>query len=811
VSGTVRWTDSEGDLHPAKGVKVSILDDDLILDDEIKTIYTNDDGTYNATIENDDSKIERGLDIFVRVYSEGENFKVENTTLFPDVYSSESNVDDNVDDGSLIVNDFTFNNKDDNNTAFSVHQALVMASEYVKKMNGSMLDSITVKYPDASKGTSCYGSDGKLHILGGDKFDWDVLHHEYGHYVQHCLDIANSPGGSHSLGDNLADKLGKDKGIRLAWGEGWATYFGTLLQKESNASALNVPNVGDTHYQDTDDSNIDYDLEEGSAGDNGGEDNELSVQRVLWDLTDVEIDKGDGITISSDCIWKAIDDANTENLSQAIRAISADMDINFKTSMGSVLTEHKVAPRILTPEDNSKISADSIPTFSLEPNGTGKMKNNRFVVEFYDSTYSKLLFATNELSTTSYTPTKEEWEKIRSGLDRSVKCVVKATQADYPETGAYYTREVTLKKSPKLDLVFLIDTTGSMGDDIDRVKRSVNEIIQKVGSSVSDYRIALADYKDFPQDPYGDPNDYPYKGRIAFTKDTNAIIVAVNSLYASGGNDTPESVYKALVSSIAAKDIGKWRDDADKAIIVMGDAPPHDPEPITGYTLKTVIDYAKNINIMPDPPIINTVNSIQYMDEQQYSLSSVRIYSIAIGYDSQTRDYFNKLSEGTGGKMFVAANASDVVESILQAIDSIGNEPPKPVNQAPDTKLACPSIEKIWPVDGRMVEVNILNVTDPDGDQVTITITGITQDEPVTGKGNDNVDGLGIGTSNAFVRAKRDGKGNGRVYKISFIASDSKGAKSEGYVYVLVPHDQGNNTVTIDDGQVYNSIESIGR
>ena len=133
------------------------------------------------------------------------------------------------------------------------------------------------------------------------------------------------------------------------------------------------------------------------------------------------------------------------------------------------------------------------------------------------------------------------------------------------------------------------------------------------------------------------------------------------------------------------------------------------------------------------------------------------------------------------------------------------------VNRAPDC-TATPSIAEIWPPDHKMVNITIQGGSDPDGDPVTVTITGITQDEPLNtlGDGNTEPDGAIVGTSVARVRAERSGTprvpGNGRVYRISFTLSDGRGGECEGNVSVCVPHDQGNQSVCIDDGQRYNSI-----
>ena len=95
---------------------------------------------------------------------------------------------------------------------------------------------------------------------------------------------------------------------------------------------------------------------------------------------------------------------------------------------------------------------------------------------------------------------------------------------------------------------------------------------------------------------------------------------------------------------------------------------------------------------------------------------------------------------------------------------------------------ASPSV--IWPANGKMIPVSILEVTDPDGDPVAPKVTGISQDEPGAAFS-------GIGSSVAQIKAERDGKGDGRVYRILFEATDPTGALCAGEVRVCVPHDQG--------------------
>jgi hypothetical protein len=111
------------------------------------------------------------------------------------------------------------------------------------------------------------------------------------------------------------------------------------------------------------------------------------------------------------------------------------------------------------------------------------------------------------------------------------------------------------------------------------------------------------------------------------------------------------------------------------------------------------------------------------------------------------------------------------------------------INQPPDCADAYPSRDTLWPPNHKFVAVDILGVTDADGDPVTITIDGITHDEPEDGSGDGSFapDSRGVGSSTAELRAERDGSGDGREYVISFTATDDPGGECSGEVTVAVP------------------------
>ena len=206
-----------------------------------------------------------------------------------------------------------------------------------------------------------------------------------------------------------------------------------------------------------------------------------------------------------------------------------------------------------------------------------------------------------------------------------------------------------------VDLIFVIDVTGSMWDDIDAVKASATAIVDVIASFASNFRVGIVAYRDHPIPPYGDPLDVMFED-YAFSMNKTTIINNINSLNESGGADWPEAVYDALLRAIDSSSIGGWRSGAKKILILMGDAPPHDPCPIHGYTLGDVELAA----LLADP---------------------AHVYSICIGnggsLDPNAVEAFKAISEGTGGEAFSASSANDVVDVLLKALRiAILGQPP---------------------------------------------------------------------------------------------------------------------------------------
>lgn len=124
-------------------------------------------------------------------------------------------------------------------------------------------------------------------------------------------------------------------------------------------------------------------------------------------------------------------------------------------------------------------------------------------------------------------------------------------------------------------------------------------------------------------------------------------------------------------------------------------------------------------------------------------------------------------------------------------------------NDPPNADLAAPSVNCLWPPNHKLVEVSITGVSDPE-DNATITIDSVTQDEPTNGLGDGDTatDAIINEDGTVLLRAERSGTGDGRIYHISFTASDLEGSDS-GVVDVCVQHNKKKEAV--DSGDSYDS------
>jgi len=126
----------------------------------------------------------------------------------------------------------------------------------------------------------------------------------------------------------------------------------------------------------------------------------------------------------------------------------------------------------------------------------------------------------------------------------------------------------TAEARPRIDVVFVLDTTGSMGGLIEGAKAKIWSIANQMVSAkpTPRLRIGLVGYRD-----RGD--EYVTK-RYDLSDDIDAVYGHLQEFRAGGGGDTPESVNQALHEAVHEMSWSPGR-DALKIVFLVGDAPPH--------------------------------------------------------------------------------------------------------------------------------------------------------------------------------------------------------------------------------------------
>jgi hypothetical protein len=126
-------------------------------------------------------------------------------------------------------------------------------------------------------------------------------------------------------------------------------------------------------------------------------------------------------------------------------------------------------------------------------------------------------------------------------------------------------------------------------------------------------------------------------------------------------------------------------------------------------------------------------------------------------------------------------------------------------NEPPNCSAARASVPVLWPANDQFIPVAIEGVTDLNGDPVQVRVTRVTTDEynpdPYECDAEHTPDGLQL-------RAAHDAMGNGRVYTVSFEATEPSGLNCRGQAIVCVP--KSSQQACVDDGQTHELYPTCG-
>lgn len=201
-----------------------------------------------------------------------------------------------------------------------------------------------------------------------------------------------------------------------------------------------------------------------------------------------------------------------------------------------------------------------------------------------------------------------------------------------------------------VDIVFLIDTTGSMSEEIDGVKNSVIEFAMNLDAKGKKVRVGAVAFGD------------DVRATHELTEKYEAFSNWVGNLYAYGGDDAPENPLDAAMVALMGS---AWRADSSRVVVVITDAPMHhgaDDDGITSATVASVTDaFSGNA-------VIHSISPGSGYAPRRGSSND--------GGSASSRDYAiypdaKALSDATGGIWNALPNSGDVDLNALGIIEAI--------------------------------------------------------------------------------------------------------------------------------------------
>jgi hypothetical protein len=209
--------------------------------------------------------------------------------------------------------------------------------------------------------------------------------------------------------------------------------------------------------------------------------------------------------------------------------------------------------------------------------------------------------------------------------------------------------------STKLDVAFVVDTTGSMKDDIKAVKDSLFEIVDHITTRTEglEIRFGVVSYRDHP------PQDRTYVTRVFdFTEKIKRVHNLISDLKPSEGGDTPEAVADGLFD---ARTKLSWERDAYKVLLLVGDAPPH------GKLYNSIGD-----DYFPDgcPQGHDPTREVQQL---RIDFGST-MFIFVCGCNPLVEESFRKIAASVeGGKYYSLLEAHELPEAILQILEGVSD------------------------------------------------------------------------------------------------------------------------------------------
>lgn len=271
IKGRFVYVNEDGGYSPARAALVWLRDDDTGTDEWVAYQWTDYNGNFDFTVDNDDGFLQDGRDPYVQLWSEGQWDSVCKTSGGDTYHWNNPKAGNNVDDGFFY--DYGTRVPTSNNEAMQIIDAILTEADWIwarTSPNWEFPGKVIVYWPYEDWPHS-HGSE--IHMPSKSTASWGhvTMHHEFAHSVMWSVYGNKWPpgfeGGTHWvwMEDVLTD----------AWVEGWAEFMQCAVDNDPN----NLQNSGMNI-----ETNTWFNLQD--SGDMDGAYIEGSIASILWDILD---------------------------------------------------------------------------------------------------------------------------------------------------------------------------------------------------------------------------------------------------------------------------------------------------------------------------------------------------------------------------------------------------------------------------------------------------------------------------------------------------------------------------------------------
>jgi hypothetical protein len=233
---------------------------------------------------------------------------------------------------------------------------------------------------------------------------------------------------------------------------------------------------------------------------------------------------------------------------------------------------------------------------------------------------------------------------------------------------------------PHTDVMFVFDTSGSMSDALGEAQEEIRDAMTQIASNLPDVQYGLSEVKDYGGLEYDEenPDDLPWQLDVAITPDQAAVAVGVESLYADGGGDDPESYGRALWEAASNPTVG-WRVGARHLIVLIADNVPHDDDLNSGIPENDWYEESPwdtgteftSVAGVPGSPLTPTTNLDWQAVLQQLAIGGTPLEFVDYEGPSGLLPYWENWAGRTGGQAGFA-DAGQLVTQLVGLADAGG-------------------------------------------------------------------------------------------------------------------------------------------